>query len=47
MEKENKYEWGEGVFTLLSWFKKEKLKNARILVAGSGALGNELVKDLA
>lgn len=43
----NKYEWGEGVFTLLSWFKKEKVKNARVLVAGAGALGNEVVKDLA
>ena len=41
------YEWGEGVFTLLSWFKKDKVKNARILVAGAGALGNEVVKDLA
>lgn len=41
------YEWGEGVFTLLSWFKKEKVKNARVLVAGAGALGNEVVKDLA
>ena len=43
----NKYEWGDGVFTLLSWFKKEKVKNARVLVAGAGALGNEVVKDLA
>ena len=43
----NKYDWGEGVFTLLSWFKKEKVKNARVLVAGAGALGNEVVKDLA
>ena len=42
-----KYEWGEGVFTLLSWFKKDKVKNARVLVAGAGALGNEVVKDLA
>ena len=25
MTKETKYEWGEGVFTLLSWFKKEKV----------------------
>ena len=41
------YEWGEGVFTLLSWFKKDKVKNARVLVAGAGALGNEVVKDLA
>ena len=46
MEKSN-YEWGEGVFTLLSWFKKDKVKNARVLVAGAGALGNEVVKDLA
>ena len=47
MKPEEKYEWGEGVFTLLSWFKKEKVKNARVLVAGAGALGNEVVKDLA
>ena len=47
MEKDKKYEWGEGVFTLLSWFKKERVKNARVLVAGAGALGNEVVKNLA
>lgn len=47
MQKEKNYEWGEGVFTLLSWFKKDKVKNARVLVAGAGALGNEVVKDLA
>ena len=47
MKQEEKYEWGEGVFTLLSWFKKDKVKNARVLVAGAGALGNEVVKDLA
>lgn len=46
MEKE-KYEWGEGVFTLLSWFKKDRVKSARVLVAGCGALGNEVVKNLA
>lgn len=40
------YEWGEGVFTLLSWFKKEKVKNAKVLVAGAGALGNEVIKNL-
>ncbi|MBQ9575821.1 MAG: HesA/MoeB/ThiF family protein [Muribaculaceae bacterium] len=41
------YEWGEGVFTLLSWFKKDRVKNARVLVTGAGALGNEVVKNLA
>lgn len=47
MQKGTSYEWGEGVFTLLSWFKKERVKDARVLVAGAGALGNEVVKDLA
>lgn len=47
MQSGNKYEWGEGVYSLLSWFKKEKVQNARVLVAGAGALGNEVVKNLA
>lgn len=47
MQEKNEYEWGEGVYTLLSWFKKEKVKNARVLVVGAGALGNEVVKNLA
>lgn len=47
MQERETYEWGDGVYTLLSWFKKEKVKNARVLVAGAGALGNEVVKNLA
>lgn len=47
MQQKTKYEWGDGVYTLLSWFKKEKVQNARVLVAGAGALGNEVVKNLA
>lgn len=47
MQKDSKYEWGDGVFTLLSWFRRDKVKNARVLVAGAGALGNEVVKNLA
>lgn len=46
MEVKLTYEWGDGVYTLLSWFKKENVKNARVLVAGAGALGNEVVKNL-
>ncbi len=47
MWQSKEYEWGEDVFTLLSWFKKERVKAARVLVAGAGALGNEVVKNLA
>lgn len=47
MEQAKNYVWGEDVFTLLSWFKPEKVRNARVLVAGGGALGNEVVKNLA
>ena len=32
---------------LISWWDQDILKNAKILVAGCGALGNEIVKNLA
>jgi molybdopterin/thiamine biosynthesis adenylyltransferase len=40
-------EWGKEVFSLLSWFKADKVKNAKVLVVGAGALGNEVMKNLA
>ena len=39
--------WGEEVFSLLSWFDSEKVKNAKVMVVGAGALGNEVLKNLA
>ena len=32
---------------LIRWWDQEKLKHARVLVVGAGALGNEVVKNLA
>ena len=46
MNTKNK-EWGKDVFPLLSWFKTDKVKNAKVLVAGAGALGNEALKNMA
>src|SRR3954465_14116269 len=34
-------------FKLISWWDQEKLKNAKIVVIGAGALGNEIIKNLA
>ena len=32
---------------LISWWRQERLQAARVLVVGAGALGNEVVKNLA
>lgn len=34
-------------FELISWWNQDVLKNSKILVAGCGALGNEIIKNLA
>ena len=34
-------------FSLIGWWDQEKLRNAKVLVVGAGALGNEIVKNLA
>ena len=34
-------------FRLISWWDQNRLAAAKVLVVGAGALGNELVKNLA
>jgi len=35
-----------GVFNFISWWNRDKVENAKILVVGAGALGNEVIKNL-
>lgn len=37
----------QGTFQLISWWEREKVRNARVMVVGAGALGNEVIKNLA
>jgi len=36
-----------GTFSLISWWEREKVADAKVMVVGAGALGNEVVKNLA
>jgi molybdopterin/thiamine biosynthesis adenylyltransferase/DNA-binding transcriptional regulator YhcF (GntR family) len=36
-----------GTFDFISWWDRDKVKNAKVLVIGAGALGNEVIKNLA
>lgn len=39
-------EWDK-TFQMISWWKTEDVRNAKIMVVGAGALGNEVLKNLA
>jgi molybdopterin/thiamine biosynthesis adenylyltransferase/DNA-binding transcriptional regulator YhcF (GntR family) len=36
-----------GTFEFISWWERDKVANARVMVVGAGALGNEVIKNLA
>src|SRR3989337_1684523 len=36
-----------GTFDFISWWEREKVRDSRVMVVGAGALGNEVVKNLA
>ncbi len=35
-----------GIFEFISWWEREKVENAKFMVVGAGALGNEIIKNL-
>ncbi|HET7009975.1 MAG TPA: ThiF family adenylyltransferase [Anaerolineales bacterium] len=35
-----------GTFELISWWERDRVREAKVLVVGAGALGNEVVKNL-
>jgi molybdopterin/thiamine biosynthesis adenylyltransferase/DNA-binding transcriptional regulator YhcF (GntR family) len=36
-----------GTFEFISWWERSKVQNAKVMVVGAGALGNEVIKNLA
>ncbi len=36
-----------GTFEFISWWEREKVQNAKVMIVGAGALGNEVIKNLA
>jgi molybdopterin/thiamine biosynthesis adenylyltransferase/DNA-binding transcriptional regulator YhcF (GntR family) len=36
-----------GTFSFISWWEREKVENAKVMIVGAGALGNEVIKNLA
>lgn len=36
----------QGTFQFISWWEREKVEDARVMVVGAGALGNEVIKNL-
>ena len=35
-----------GTFSFISWWEREKVESAKVMVVGAGALGNEVIKNL-
>jgi adenylyltransferase/sulfurtransferase len=36
-----------GTFEFISWWERDKVRNAKVMIVGAGALGNEVIKNLA